>query len=258
VESDEAEPMISTRIERQGNVAVLTLARGKVNAIDEATADELREQVSTLERDPDTRAVVLAGQGSFFSFGFDVPALYDYSPADFTRFLTKFTGLYRALYTLPKPLVAAVNGHAVAGGFMLATTADHRIMATGKAKISLNEITFGASLFSGSVEMLRAIVGDRRTETIALEGAMYGAEDAWAMGLVDEVATSEAVVPRALEIAAGMAARDQVAYAAIKRLLRAPVLERLDRAEQASIASFVEIWYSPSTRAHLRQIRIRA
>lgn len=250
--------MTSTRIERQGNVAVLTLARGKVNAIDEATVDELGAQVSSLERDQDARAVVVAGQGSFFSFGFDVPALYDYSPADFTRFLKKFTGLYRALYALPKPLVAAINGHAVAGGFMLATTADHRIMATGKAKISLNEITFGAGLFAGSVEMLGAIVGHRHAEAIALGGTMYPAEDATEMGLVDEVAAPDAVVPRALEVAVGMAARDQVAYAAIKRMLRAPVLERLDRAEQASIASFVEIWYSPSTRAHLREIRIRA
>jgi len=247
----------ATQLERYGSVSLLTLARGKVNAVDEATVDDLRERVADLARDPGTRALVLTGQGSFFSFGFDVPALYDYSPADFTRFLTKFTGLYRALYDLPKPLVAAVNGHAVAGGFMLATSADHRVMATGKAKISLNEVTFGAGLFAGSVEMLRTIVGDRRAETIALAGAMYAAEDARAMGLVDEVAPPEAVVPRALEIAAGMADGDEAAYAAIKRLLRAPVLERIDRAEQASIARFVEIWYSPATRAHLRNILIR-
>jgi len=249
--------MTATQLDRRGDVAVLTLGRGRVNAIDEATVDELRERVPDLERDPDTRAVVLTGRGTFFSFGFDVPALYDYPPADFTRFLTKFTRLLRALYELRKPLVAAVNGHAVAGGFMLATTADHRIMASGKAKISLNEIMFGAALFAGSIEMLRAVVGDRRAETFALGGAMYGAEDARAMGLVDEVAAPDAVVPRALDIASDMAARDQAAYGAIKRLLRAPTLERIDRAEPASIARFVEIWYSPDTRERLKDIRIR-
>jgi enoyl-CoA hydratase/carnithine racemase len=86
---------------------------------------------------------------------------------------------------------------------------------------------------------------------------MYGAEDARAMGLVDEVAAPDAVVPRALEIASDMAARDQAAYGAIKRLLRAPTLERIDRAEPASIARFVEIWYSPDTRERLKAIRIR-
>jgi len=249
--------MATTVVHRQGKVSLVTLARGKVNAIDEGMVDELGERVSTLARDSDTRAVVLAGQGSFFSFGFDVPALYDYSPADFTRFLTKFTALCRALYELPKPLVAAVTGHAVAGGFMLTTTADRRIMAAGRSKISLNEITFGAGLFAGSVEMLRAIVSGRRAETMALEGAMYAAEDARAAGLIDEVAPPESVVPRALEVAAEMAERDPVAYAAIKRLLRAPILERIDRAERASIERFVEIWYSPETRSRLRHIQIR-
>jgi len=249
--------MTATRVERQGDTAVLTLTRDKVHAIDEASVDELRDRVSALALDAGVRAVVLTGEDRFFSFGFDVPALYDYAPADFTRFLTKFTGLCRALYELPKPLVAAVNGHAVAGGFMLAISSDYRIMATGKAKISLNEVTFGAGLFAGSVEMLKAIVGHRRAETIALEGAMHAAEEAQRMGLVDEIAAPEAVVPRALAVAAGMAARDPVAYAAIKRLLRAPVLAQIERAEPASIARFVEIWYSPETRASLRHILIR-
>lgn len=250
--------MSSTCLERQRDVSILTLARGKVNALDEAMVDRLREQVGSLEHDPKTRAVVLAGQGSFFSFGFDVPALYGYSPGDFTRFLCKFTDLYGSLFVFPKPVVTAVNGHAVAGGCMLATTADYRIMATGKARISLNEITFGAALFAGSVEMLTRLVGERRAEIVALAGAMYSAEDAQAIGLIDEVVQPVAVVPRAIEIAAEMAGRDAVAYAAIKNLLRGPVAERIRLAEAGSIQRFVEIWYSPSTREHLKKIQIRA
>jgi len=238
-------------------VAILTLARGKVNALDEAMVDRLREQAASLEHDPEIRAVVLAGQGSFFSFGFDVPALYGYSPGDFTEFLRKFTDLYRSLFAFPKPLVAALNGHTVAGGCMLAIAADHRIMATGKARISLNEITFGAALFAGSVEMLVHLVGQRQAEKIALSGAMVSAEDALAVGWVDEVAAPELVVPRAIEWAAEMAARDAAAYAAIKRLLRGPVAERMRLAEAASIERFVEIWYSPSTREQLKKIQIR-
>lgn len=250
--------MSSTCLERSQGVSILTLARGKVNALDEPMVDRLQEQLQSLEHDPETRAVVLAGQGSFFSFGFDVPTLYDYPPADFTRFLTKFTDLYRSLFVFPKPVVAAVNGHAVAGGCMLAVTADRRIMATGKTKISLNEITFGAALFAGSIEMLRGLVGQRHAETVALAGAMYSAEDAHAIGLIDEVAPPQAVVPRAVETAAEMGARDPVAYAAIKHLLRGPVAERIRLAEAGSILRFVEIWYSPSTREHLGKIRIRA
>jgi enoyl-CoA hydratase len=238
-------------------VAILTLARGKVNALDEPMVDRLCEQVASLEHDPEVRALVLAGQGSFFSFGFDVPAFYDYSPGDFTEFLRKFTDLYRSLFAFPKPVVAALNGHAVAGGCMLATAADYRIMASGKARISLNEVTFGAALFAGSIEMLTHLVGQRQAERIALAGAMVSAPDAQAIGWIDEVAPPESVVPRALEKATAMAARDGAAYAAIKHLLRGPVVERIRLAEAGSIERFVEIWYSPSTREQLKKIQIR-
>jgi len=250
--------MDPVRLEKQRDVSILTMARGKVNALDEAMVDTLREALQSLERDSRVRAVALAGQGSFFSFGFDVPALYDYPPGDFMRFLGKFTGLYISLFTFPKPLVAALNGHAVAGGCMLATTADYRVMASGKARISLNEVTFGASLFAGSVEMLVHAVGQRRAEAIALEGAMFPAEAAHAIGLVDEVVPPEVVVARAVEIAARMAARDAVAYASIKRLLRGPAAERIRLSEEDSLKRFVEIWYSPTTRELLKSIQIRA
>jgi enoyl-CoA hydratase/carnithine racemase len=201
---------------------------------------------------------VLTGRDHFFSFGFDVPALYDHSPEAFTAFVTRFTELYRALFEFPKPVVAALNGHAVAGGCMLAIAADYRIMASGKAKISLNEVTFGAALFAGSLELLERLVGRRQAETVALGGAMYSAEAAHAIGLVDEVVPPEAVLGRALEVASEMAARDAVAYAAIKDLLRRPSAERARRDEAASIRRFVEIWYSPATRERLKKIQIRS
>ena len=249
--------MNSARVEKHRDVSVLTLARGKVNALDEPMVDGLQELLRSLEYDLETRAVVLTGQASFFSFGFDVPALYDYSPGDFTRFLRKFTDLYRSLFGLPKPVVAAVNGHAVAGGCMLATTADYRIMASGRARISLNEITFGAALFAGSVDMLVHLVGQRHAETVALAGAMYSAEDARAIGLIDEVVPPLGVLPRAIEVASEMAGRDAAAYAAIKNLLRGPVVERMRLAEAGSIQRFIEIWYSAPTRERLKGIRIR-
>jgi enoyl-CoA hydratase len=257
----EREPDAGTnpiRLEKRRDVSILTLARGKVNALDEPTLDVFRERVASLESDPDVRAVVLTGQGAFFSFGFDVPALYDYSPGEFTRFLGKFTDLYRSLFTFPKPVVAALNGHAVAGGCMLATTADCRIMASGKARISLNEVTFGASLFAGSIAMLTNLLGRRHAELVALGGAMHSAEQAQAIGLVDEVVPAAAVVPRAVEIAADMAGRDAVAYASIKHLLRGPLAERIRLCEAGSLQRFVEIWYSPTTREQLKKIEIRA
>lgn len=249
--------MSLTELTTRDSITTLCLTRGKVNALNEEMVDHLVEQFRRLKDDPGTRAVILTGQGSFFSFGLDVPELYSYSPEDFTRFLTKFTGLYLDIFEFPKPVVAAINGHAVAGGFMIATPCDYRVMATGKAKISLNEVTFGSSVFAGSIEILRCVTGHRSAEKIAFSGKMYSADEAQALGLVDEGAEPEAVLARAQAIAAEKGARDTVAYAAIKKLLRDPVAEQIRRTEAASIRRFVEIWYSPSTREQTKGIVIR-
>jgi len=246
-----------THLHTQQGVFILTLARGKVNALNEEMVDHLWERFQTLRDDRECRAVVFTGQGSFFSFGLDVPELYDYPPEAFSRFLTKFTGLYATLFEFPKPVVAAINGHAIAGGCMLATACDYRVMATGKAKISLNEVTFGSSLFAGSIEMLKYVAGQRNAETIALSGRMYSGEEARALGLVDELADGETLAARALAVAREMAGR-AAAYAAIKTILRGPVAERIRQLEADSIRRFVDIWYSPSTREQTKKIQIRS
>ena len=246
-----------TELTKTDGVAILTLTRGKVHALNEEMVDHLLARFTELIEDPETKAVVLAGEGSFFSFGLDVPELYDYSPEDFTRFLTKFTALYLDMYRFGKPLVAAINGHAIAGGFMLSIPCDYRVMVTGKAKIALNEVTFGSSLFAGSLEILKGVVGQRDAERITLTGSMYSAEEAQGLGLVDEVVEPDQVVARAVTVATDMAKRDAVAFASIKRLLRDPVVERIRATEAASIKRFVEIWYSPSTREQTKGIVIR-
>ena len=249
--------MSLTNLTTQDGIAILTLARGKVNAFNEELVDHLQDRFRQLGSDPSVRAVVLTGQGSFFSFGLDVPELYDYSPSDFNRFLTKFTSLYLAMFEFPKPLVAAINGHAVAGGFMIAAPCDFRVMVSGKARISLNEITIGSALFAGSMEILKSVTGHRHAEIFALGGKMYSAEEAKALGMIDEVVSPEALEVHAAAAAEELASRDAVAYAQIRKLLRGPVVEQIRRTEAESIKRFVEIWYSPSAREKTKGIVIR-
>ncbi len=246
-----------TTIETKDGIATLTLTRGKVNAFNEKFVDHLRETFRQLENAPDVRAVILTGQGSFFSFGLDVPELHGYSQADFTRFLTKFTSLYLTMFEFSKPLVAAINGHAVAGGFMIATPCDYRVMVSGKAKIALNEITFGSAVFAGSLEILKCVTGHRNAEIFALGGKMYSAKEAQKLGLIDEVVASEALLTQANVSAKELSDNDAVAFAQIKKLLRGPVAERISQIEAASIRQFVEIWYSHSTREKTKGIVIR-
>ncbi len=238
-------------------VATVTMNRGKVNALNEIMVDELHGAFTDLKTNPDVRAVILTGNGKFFSFGFDVPELYDYSPEDFTRYLRKFTMLYTDMFVFPKPLVAAINGHAVAGGCMLATACDLRLMVGGNAKISLNEITFGSSVFAGSVEMLRNIVGSRIAEKIVLGGKMLTADEAHSLRLIDHVVHESSLLKSAITRAEEMSAHNPRAFAGIKSLLRNPIAEMMKACEEQSITDFVDIWYSPETRESLKTVQIR-
>ena len=242
----------------ENNIATVTIARGKVNAINEPVVEELDQCFRQLESDDKVKAVILTGQGKFFSFGFDIPEFYDFSKQDFTRYLRKFTGFYSYLFSFPKPVIAAINGHAVAGGCMLVTMCDYRIMVEGKSRLSLNEITFGSTVFAGSVEILKYCVGARNAELILETGKMFSPEEAKELGLVDEVVSETELAGRAAELAAEYAARESSAFVDIKGLLRRPVVESYITREPESIDRFVEIWYSPSVRANLKKIEIRS
>lgn len=243
-------------VQLHGGIATVVLERGKVNALNPAVVDELSTTFAALRSDAAAGAVVLTGRGSFFSFGFDIPELLACTREEFARFVTGFTTLYRDLFVFPKPLVAALNGHAVAGGCMLALTSDRAILVQGNAKISLNEIAFGSSVFAGSVEMLQFRTGARASEVLYC-GAMYAAEAAREIGLVAEVVAPEALLDRARAIAGELAARRPAAFAGIKSLLRKPVADAMARREADSIKEFVDIWYSEPTWTNLRKITIR-
>jgi len=244
-------------IQTENAVATITLNRDKVHALNHDMMDQIREAFENAAGDDTVRAVILTGTGSFFSFGLDVPEIYDYTPEQCTEFLVKFCDLYTYMYLFPKPVVAAINGHAIAGGCILATTCDYRMMVGGKAKIALNEITFGSSLFAGNVAILKALVGQANAEKIIFGGKMYIAEDAEDLGLVDQVVSENKLMAKAVQVATEMAEKSGEAFAALKRLSREPIVDEYSGYEVEGIERFVKIWYSPSVRKNLKDITIR-
>ncbi|MCK4632690.1 MAG: enoyl-CoA hydratase/isomerase family protein, partial [candidate division Zixibacteria bacterium] len=109
---------------KRGEIAIVTISRGKVNAFNGEVVDELRAAFEQLEKDSATKAVILSGSGKFFSYGFDVPEFCDYSREQFEKFLVNFTEFCAYLFPYPKPIIAAINGHATAGGCILAMLCD--------------------------------------------------------------------------------------------------------------------------------------
>lgn len=246
------------QLRKNEGIATVTLGRGKVNAINEYVIDEMAGCFGMLAADQEVKAVIITGAGKFFSFGFDIPEFLSYPKEDFVRYLTKFTDFYTFLFLYPKPVVAALNGHTIAGGCMIAISCDYRIMVSGKAKIALNEINFGSSLFAGSVEMMKLLLGQRKAEQAAYSGAMYTAEEAYQLGLIDRISTEEALESDARNVALMYASKDGAAFKSVKNLLRKSAAEDMRRREQDSIREFVDIWYSESTWKTLQEKKIYA
>jgi len=246
------------RMEKEGGFARIILARGKVNALNEKVVDELTGALRSLAGDTGVKALILTGQGKFFTFGFDIPEFLSYPREDFLRYLTKFTDLYTEIFLYPKPVIAALNGHTIAGGCMLAIACDYRIMVAGKARMALNEINFSSSLFAGSVEMMKFWMGHREAERAILSGAMYSAEEALKLGLIDEVVSEDQLPEAVRRIAGQYASKDPAAFASIKILSRQAVAEVMRAKERQSLLEFVNIWYSENTWRKLQEKTIHA
>ncbi len=249
--------MSTTIVTVDDGIATLTLAHGKVNSINETLVDDLDKSLDRIEQDENVRAVILTGREKFFSFGFDVPELLTLSREDLVRFFTKHTALLARLFMFDRPIVAAINGHATAGGCMLITPCDYRIIASGKARVGLNEINLGVAVFGGSAEMLRYCVGNRNAERILNEGTLYTVDQARELGLVDQVVEPEELTTTATAKAKELGNKPKAAYRAIRKLTRGAIAERITESEQTALDMFVEVWFTPEAQEILRSLDIR-
>lgn len=238
-------------------IAVVTLARGKVNAINGTLLDDINSELDRLERDGDVDAIVLTGREKFFSFGFDVPELRAMSRTGLARFLARFTAMLLRIFTFHKPIIAAVNGHATAGGCMLIMACDFRVAEQGRAKIGLNEIDLGVSVFLGSAEMLRYWVGNRNAELILSEGTMYSVAQAESLGMIDETVAPDRLMDTAIAKATEFGGKPKAAYQALKALTRAGVTETIATGEEAARDAFIETWNTDEAQAILSKLQIR-
>ena len=215
-------------IKTNAGIAVLTLTHGKANALDIEFCEALAARFMEL-RKSDAKAVVLTGQGKMFSAGVDLKRLSE-GGADYIRkFLPALHKLYDAVFYHPKPVVAAINGHAIAGGCVLACCADRRIMAREGGRIGVTELLVGVPFPALAFEIVRFAVPPRYLPEFTLSGATYATDAALQRGWVDEVVEPGALMERALAAAQSLAALSPPAFAQTKTQIRQAVTERLAR-----------------------------
>jgi enoyl-CoA hydratase len=244
--------MSGARVERDGRLAVLRLDKARGNAIDEPLVEELARAAADVARDDGVRGVLLASaHPRLFCPGLDLVALADYDRPSMERFMNAFAVAVWALYGLPKPVVAAVGGAAVAGGCILALAADHRVLRRG-APIGLNEVKVGVALPWTATRLLRATVRPNALSRIALLGRNFTDAEALEVGLADELAEAEGFEAACLSRLEEYAEKDPLALATTKAWLREGVLVEMMAHEAERVKGFLDGWFSADTRERIR------
>ena len=246
--------MESIKVEYHDKVAVLRLNSGITNALNTEFLKQISKTLQKLKHDPSVSSIVFAGANEkFFSIGFDVPQLYELSRDEFKFFYQTFNRLCLDLYALPKPTIAAIAGHAIAGGCILAICCDYRFIAEGRKLMGLNEIRLGVPVPYLADCILRQVVGTRNAREISDTGELYQPEELLQMGMVDRVLPLEQVLPESIEKAGLLGALPRKAFGMNKRnrveVVEAQLITRLAEREQF----FIECWYSDDARERLRE-----
>ena len=210
--------MSAVNLEYRDGTLIITLDRPKANAIDVATSLELYAAFKTLNDDPALRVGIITGTGRFFSAGWDLGAANDGEAVDADHGPGGFAGLTE-YFSLTKPVIAAVNGLAVGGGFELALAAD-LIVASETAKFWLPEAQLGMLPDSGGLLRLPKTIPERIAREMILTGRRMGADEAVALGLASRVVPGEALIDAALELATIIARSAPLAIAAARDILR--------------------------------------
>jgi enoyl-CoA hydratase len=233
------------------DVTLLRMEHGKVNALDSELLAELRDHLDALRKEG-APAIVLTGAGRSFSAGVDLYRVIDGGAAYVEEFLPLLAVALHRLIAYPRAVVAALNGHAIAGGFVLAATTDRRVLAEGSAKVGVTELPVGVPFPWLALEVVRTVAGERLCRQMVYTGGLHAAPEAHAAGLVDELVPAERLEERALEVARRMAKIPKDSFRLVKRQLWEPVLRRADREEEEHDREVTEVWKSPAIHRAIR------
>ncbi len=228
------------------DVVVLRMDHGKVNALDVDLLIAVREAFLQVSKEA---AVVLTGNDRAFSAGLDLRQLLD-SPLEYSdQLLDELTTTCLTIFDHPRPVVAAINGAAIAGGAMLALAADVRIMSQGV--IGLPELRVGVPIPSALMELARYVLGAHLTRHV-LQGLAIEPEAALALGMVDALADPELILDRAIAEAQSLAEVPAVTYALMKQALHAEARDLMEAGTPEGDDEVADAWTSPEVRAQIQ------
>jgi enoyl-CoA hydratase len=235
-------------------IKTIRLEHGKANTLD---LEFCREIERRLRESEDASAVILTGTGSIFSAGVDLVRLTNEGAPYVEQFLPALTSMLRTLFTFPRPVVAAVNGHAIAGGCVIAAACDARLMAAGDGRIGMPELVVGVPFPGMILEICRYAFPQPALQQMIYRGLTMKADEALRRGVVDEVVEAGALESRAMAVAEELAAHDPTNFTLTKRQLRDAAIARADLLARDHDGLVDAQWSRPETHQRIREYLAR-
>ncbi len=238
-------------LEVNNRVALLALTHGKVNAMDLELVRGLTEELERLDRDNKVDRLILAGNSRVFSAGVDLKRLIAEEMDYLDLFLPALEKMFETALRFSKPMIAAVAGHAVAGGCVLACAADYRIIADS-AKVGVPELRVGVAFPCVALEIMREAVAAQAFREIINVGATFAGQSAVDVGLADLAVSKDQVIDQAFDAAERFSAVPAQVFRLTKLQLRQPVFDRIERGEERFGEEIRKLWRSEDVRGAIR------
>lgn len=212
--------------------AVVHMNTNKVNVQNDQFFGDLHGAFDLLERDYGELPVVLTGQGDVFSAGIDFQYSFEIFGSGSSDKIRDWYRAYREtnlrIFQYPRPTVAAVNGHAIAGGLITALDCDFRVAARKQAKFGLNEVPIGIPMPAAYVEIIKYTLGEKVGALATLTGRLYEFDEAERLGFFHEVVEADQLIARAIDYAKCIKPDCNVAYAMSKKALQDSVMRQIE------------------------------
>ena len=235
--------------EDHDGIAVLRIEHGKANTLDLELCTAI---VDAFEEAEGARAVVLTGTGRIFSAGVDLFRVLEGGSSYIDAFVPAMCGAFERIFVHSAPVVAAANGHAIAGGCLLVAAADQRLMAAGTARIGLPELQVGVPFPPVALEIMRFATPPQHFQSVICRAETHEPTGALALGLLDEVVESEELLDGAIATATRLASVHRDSFALTKREIRRPAMDRIRDLEQTVGREIHAQWLEPGTLERIR------
>lgn len=243
---------------RKNGIEVITLEKPPVNAMDLSLTEELAETFAAIASDDTVRAVVLTGAGKSFCAGLDLKIVPEYDATQQRRLLDALNKMFLNIYACPIPVVGAINGHAIAGGLVLALCCDWRVVTDGPLQAGLAEVRVGIPYPVAAIEVVRNELPPQIARRLVLSGDDISGAEALASGLFDESAAADRLLDTVQRRAERYAESPRIAFAKIKRQLRETAISAIEMATVAGRDPLCERWLSNETLLAVGSVRDRS